>query len=494
MNRRRILGLVLLACVAILLAIRGCSPRHHAPEPPPAAAREMFDKSKPFVLTVQAERESGSDTGWLARELDSLMSFAGFKILAAPTRSAVKPFHVQVMYSGATAKLLLIAPDQVVERQQQTAFSDSSRLQVTRELIKQLIAFLGGASNANLESALNMDDAEFQSLSESMDEVTGAHSRGFTDVGEKLTHASAVTKLERLARQHPRSPRILGALALAYLSVGGPDHQSLLDLAERKAQQALSISQDVAEAHAALGLVGLHRNQWVSARESLDRALKLNPNSLPALEGLACVLVDAGQLTVAADYARRALALQPENVGARDCLEYAKPGTESDSLTQAQQENVAVVAATVTLLNRDFDRGRELLSKGVGAPAMRNWGDSLLEAAQHPAHISAALQNITEAALEHRIDSMRVLLAGVALRKSDFVFNRLGRLRAEHEHEPTRVLWLPAAQFLRAHPRFERVVTEAALPSYWHEYGRPDICDIEPAVYGCGELPGTKSR
>jgi hypothetical protein len=125
---------------------------------------------------------------------------------------------------------------------------------------------------------------------------------------------------------------------------------------------------------------------------------------------------------------------------------------------------------------------------------MRAWGEPLLDAAQHPAHVSNALQRITEAAAEHQIEDSQVLLAALALRKSDFVFNRLARLRAEHEPEPTRILWLPGGAFLRAHSRFERMVAESGLPAYWHEYGRPDICKIEPTIYGCSELGKTNSR
>jgi hypothetical protein len=287
----------------------------------------------------------------------------------------------------------------------------------------------------------------------------------------------------------------LSALALGYLSVGGPDHQSLLDLAEQTAQQALSLSQNFADAHAALGLAALRRNQWIAARESLDRAVTLNPNSIAALEGLACMFADTGQLEEAADNARRALALHPQNVGASVCLGFAKlSAAQSESLTRVQKAKVAVIAATLAMLTKDFVHARELLSKGLPPASMKNWGEPLLDAAQHPAHVSSALQNITQAALEQQIASTDVLLAGTALRKSDFVFNRLARLHAEHEPEPTRILWLPPADFLRSSSRFERVVTEAGLTAYWREYGRPDICKVEPTIYGCGELPKTKSH
>jgi hypothetical protein len=383
----------------------------------------------------------------------------------------------------------------MIERTEAISFPETSRISIVKKLTNGLLAFVGSKSNANVELALDFDAASFDALTEAMDEISGPNSRGFTEVGDKLTHAASVSKLERVAKQHAKNPRALSALALGYLSVGGPDHQSLLDLAEERAQQALSLNQKFSDVHAALGIAALRRNQWVSARESLDRALALNPNSLPTLEGLACIFADVGQLRQAAEFAQRALALHPQNVGAQDCLSYTGSiTTRFESLTVTQKANAALVAATVALLNKDYAQARDLLTNGLREPAMRSWGESLLDAAQHPAHVSRALQSITEAALEHQIESSQVLLAGLALRKSDFVFNRLARLRAEHEPDPTRILWLMQADFLRTQSRFERVVTEAELPAYWHEYGRPDVCKAEPTVYGCGELTKASSH
>ena len=496
MNRRRLIGLVLLACIALLLVIRGCLPKHQEIEPPPPSPREVFDKSKPFILSVVGTSENGAaTTAWLVRELNMLGSLAGLRIVTSQPDAVARLFQVQIVYAGGTAQLKLVAPDQIVERQQSISFADASRLQVAKELTKQLLAFVGTRSNASVDAALDFDAASFQALTEAMDEITGLDSHGFTEVGQKLSHAASVSKLERVAKQNAHNPHALSALALGYLSVGGPDHQSLLDLAAERAQEALSIDQDIADAHAALGLAALRRNQWVNARESFDRALTLNSNSLPTLEGLACVFADVGQLQQAADFAQRALALHPQNVGAQDCLNYSQPSaTKFKSLTEAQKPNAALVAATIALLNKDYAQARQLLAAGLREPAMRSWGEPLLDAAQHPAHVSRALQNITEAAMDHRIESSQVLLAGLALRKSDFVYNRLARLRAEHEPDPTRILWLAPAGFLRAQARFERVVTEADLPAYWHEYGRPDVCKSEPTVYGCGELTKTKSH
>lgn len=486
MNRRRIVGLLLLACIAVLLAIRGCLPNARAPEPPPAPPRPAFDRSQAFEFAVKSTDQQ--NVQWLERELTSLLSLAGLPI--APRHAGAQPhqFVVQVLCGSSSAQLQLIAPDQIVDRQQSLKLTAPSRLQIAQQLLTPLLTFIGAKTNSNVDTALDFEPATFDTLTQAMDELLGDASRGFTDVGDKVTHAAAIAKLERIAKQHAKNPRALGALALGYLSVGGPDHQSLLDLAEQTAQRALAISQSFADAHAALGLVAFRRNQWVSARESFDRALNSNSNDLPALEGLACLSANTGQMKEAQSYAERALAIHPQNVGARDCLSYTQPSnaTEPMPITSAQKLNAAIVSATVAILSRDSATARQWLSSVLASSEMKSWGDPLLDAAQNPARVSSALRDITEDALDGRISSSHVLLAGIALRKSDFVFNRLARLRVEHEPEPLRMLWLPQASFLRKSTRFERVVSDVELPAYWHEYGRPDICDVETAVYGCG--------
>jgi tetratricopeptide (TPR) repeat protein len=485
MNRRRIVGLLLLACIAVLLVIRGCLPSTRAPETPPAPPRPAFDPTKAFAFAVMSTDRQ--NVRWLERELNSLLSLAGLPV--APKHADARGFQVQMLYGSTRAELKLIAPDRLVDRRQSLQLTATSRLQIAQELLHGLLTFIGTKSNSDVDTALDFDPAAFEALMQAMDELLGDEARGFTDVGDKVTHAAAIAKLESIAQQHANNPRALGALALGYLSVGGPDHQSLLDLAEQTAQRALTISQSFADTHAALGLVAFRRNQWVSARESFDRALKSNANDLPALEGLACSFANTGQMKQAKIYGERALALQPQNIGAHDCLRHAEISSNTNDarpLKGEQKLNAAVLGATVAILSQDPATAHQLLSSVLSHAEMKSWGAPLLDAAQTPAHISSALRNITEAALDGRIGNSHVLLAGIALRKSDFVFNRLARMRADHEPEPLRVLWLPQASFLRKSPRFEHVVSEADLPGYWHEYGRPDICNREPTVYGCG--------
>ena len=124
----------------------------------------------------------------------------------------------------------------------------------------------------------------------------------------------------------------------------------------------------------------------------------------------------------------------------------------------------------------------------------REWAEPLLQAATDRARVPDALQSITRAASDGRIDAATEILCGAALRRAEFVFNRMARLQREREPVPLRMLWMPQTAFLRRHARFEQIVGTAGLPAFWQEYGPPDACKAEPKTYGCKTRPLGKRR
>src|SRR5690606_7936583 len=129
--------------------------------------------------------------------------------------------------------------------------------------------------------------------------------------------------------------RAWGSLAAGYLSLGSEDEASLSQLAESSAERALILDEGIADAHAALGLVHLRRTEWLAARERFQRALTLDAQTAAALEGLACLLVDAGRYKEAAPFGAQAVALQPQNNGANECFAYTLTTTEPPPAIQA---------------------------------------------------------------------------------------------------------------------------------------------------------------
>jgi tetratricopeptide (TPR) repeat protein len=490
MNTWRIAGLIVLALLAGSLLMWWLFPtKPPPPEPPPPPAREVFDTSKPLRLEVVPADGNSESSAWLAYELRQMLNRA--KLQLTPVTSDESTFTLRVTVSGDAkqASLALIAPDKVVERQEDLALTSDSKLTTITELAKALPPFLGALeSSSNWAPLIGTDDARaYEQYVTSMMDVLGPTATGCTRPRAIANPSRAVERLESLSRAQPRFTRARAALAVGYLSLGGQDDASLAELAQATAERALA-QDEIAEARAALGLVHLRKSEWVSAREQFDRALALDDSSVPALEGSGCLLIDAGQFDAARDSLRQAVALQPANVSAEECLAYAD--MKSDAAPAAEEapakgDPTAGVHALAALLAKDHDSARRLLEGSLSEQDFREWGDPLLHAARDRGRIPEALQAITRAANEGRIDPTTEILSGAALRQAEFVFNRMARLQRHREPVPLRLLWLPQTDFLRRHSRFEQIVSTAGLPAFWQEHGAPDACASEPNIYGC---------
>lgn len=491
MNTWRIAGLIVLALLAgSLLMWWLFPPKAPPPEPPPPPAREVFHTSKPLRLEVvpaDGGADSSASIAWLAHELRQMLNRA--KLQLTPVTSNASTFTLRVAVAGDAkhATLALIAPDKVVERQEELPLTADSRLATLTDFAKALPPFLGALeSSSSWATLIGTDDARaYEQYVTSMMDVLGPAGTGFTRPPPVANRSRAVERLEAVARAHPRFARARAALAVAYLSLGGQDDASLADLAQTSAERALTLD-EVAEAHAALGLVHLRKSEWIAAQEQFDRALALDDGNVPALEGAGCLLIDAGHFDAARAIVSQAVALQPANVGARECLAYAElQGVTAALPAPAKDDPTAGVHALAAMLAQDHDTARRLLEGYLGERDFREWGDPLLHAARDRGHIPVALQAITRAANEGRIDPTMEILSGAALRQVEFVFNRMARLQRHREPLPLRLLWLPQTDFLRRHSRFEQIVSAAGLPAFWQEHGAPDACAREPNIYGC---------
>ncbi len=324
-------------------------------------------------------------------------------------------------------------------------------------------------------------------------ELLGPNGQGLTRPGA-TPNARIVERLETLARHQPRFARARAALAIAYLSLGGQDQSSLAQLAKTSAERALAADDEVAEAHAALGLVHMRRGDWTAAREQFDRALALDANSAAALEGSGCLLVDAGRYEAARPLIEHAVQLQSRNVGARECLAYLDAGAGKVVAGDDKPPSaVARVQALAAILASDVGTARQVLRASSSDEDFREWAEPLLQAASDRARIPDALQSVTRAASDGHIDATTEILCGAALRRAEFVFNRMARLQRDREPVPLRMLWMPQTAFLRRHARFEQIVGTAGLPAFWQEYGPPDACKADPKIYGCKTRPTGKA-
>jgi tetratricopeptide (TPR) repeat protein len=496
MNRWRIGGLLVVAILAAWLVLRSCSPGEPEPQSAPPAPRDVFHTSKPLRVSVTTSPDAGGDAAdlqWLEYELRQLLGRGQMRIapIAAQPARDVFTLQVQLTPDRKQAALELIAPDRVVERRETLALDDQARLATISAFARKLPAFLNTAhTSGDWVGLIGTTDANAYDVFVNCSlEVFGPAAEGFTSPPAKQP-ARCIERLETLTRAAPKFGRAWGVLAVGYLSVGGKDAASLAQLAIASAERALAIDDDVAAAHAALGLVHLRRNSWVAALEQLERALVLDANSAPALEGTACLLVDAGRYVTAQGFAEQAVQLQPKNIGARECLEYSRTVAPVSSSHDAdQQEPLPIAAARVqaltAILDGDTSTAQRLLRSALNPEDFRRWADPLLRAAADRNQVPRALRAITLAANEEQIDATTEIMCGAALRRGEFVFNRMARMQRQREHVPLRVLWLPQTAFLRKHARFEEIISNAGLSAFWQEHGVPYVCATEPAAYGC---------
>jgi tetratricopeptide (TPR) repeat protein len=494
MNRWRILGLVVLALLAASLLAWWLKPAPPPPPPPQLPAREVFHSSKPLRIEVASSRPA-AEAAWLDYELRHLLNRGRMRVAAVDDVASAFTLRVSLDSDADGTTLALLAPDGVLEREEKLQLPRESRLATLGALAERLPQFLGAqAGSANWVTLIGTDDANAYDVyvADAL-ELLGPNGQGLTR-SVPVPNARSIERLETLARHQPRFARARAALAIAYLSLGGQDQSSLAQLAKASAERALAADDEVAEAHAALGLVHMRRGDWTTAREQFDRALALDANSAAALEGSGCLLVDAGRYAAARPLIEHAVQLQPRNVGAGECLAYLDAGAGKIVAGDHKPPSaVARVQALAAILASDVGTARQVLRASSSDEDFREWAEPLLQAASDRARIPDALQSVTRAASDGHIDAATEILCGAALRRAEFVFNRMARLQRERESVPLRMLWMPQTAFLRRHARFEQVVGAAGLPAFWQEYGPPDACQAEPKIYGCKTRPTGKA-
>jgi|HigsolmetaAR201D_1030396.scaffolds.fasta_scaffold01352_7 tetratricopeptide (TPR) repeat protein len=481
MNKLRIVGLVLLAALIALFAARNFIAS--SPEQPPPPPRAVFDGSQPLRIETQGEQAP-----WMTRELRNLLARSKLNLVSIathPTGAQSFTLRIDVQPAKSLAGLALVAPDGVVERSELLQLPQDSQLAAMRRLAERLPSFLGAANGSDWSKLLGTEDASaYATFLNAGDAWFAEDATGFT-APSSPTHdrVSTLERLERVTRRFRDFARARALLALGYLSVGGEDADSLTRLAETSAQRALTADPELADAHAALGIVYARKMDWATAQEHLQAALALDANNVAALEALGCLLLDVGRVDAALAHAHRAATLQPGNRGAHQCAAYARIAMRTEGTGEELTADTARIQAAVLLLENDRFRADALLRehKAVSDELIR----AVIDASTDRSKVPDALKIITRSADDETIDAHTEVLFGAALRRPDFVFNRMLRQVKAGEAVPLRLLWLPQTDFLRKHRRFREIVNATKLAAYWQKHGLPDVCSKEPTVYGC---------
>jgi tetratricopeptide (TPR) repeat protein len=129
----------------------------------------------------------------------------------------------------------------------------------------------------------------------------------------------ATQMFERAIAEDPTYDRPYVGLANVYVwraFISDADAPDNWTKAKTYAERALALDESLAEAHSLIGTIKLfHEWDWVGAREALERARSLNPNSPPVREDYGKLLLITGQIDEGIAESKTALALHPLSHG-----------------------------------------------------------------------------------------------------------------------------------------------------------------------------------
>jgi tetratricopeptide (TPR) repeat protein len=459
----------------------------------PAVPRVPYGPDQPLAFEVSAnegDAQVARVASWLRDEWGHWFARAPeIRHARNPAHPDQRPFVLQarlLLPEKPELQLRLVAPDGFIEREKTIPTQDIG-LPFALTLTREIPRFLGLATDWT--AVLGTSDPEaYDTVVRARDSLrTSPPSTSTGSAAQRLV--ADIDALEKVTRRDPQYARAWSTLALAYAHMEGEDSSSLDTLAVAAAERAVTLDPKAAEAHAVRGLVQYQRGQWLAAHTHLQQALQLEPDSAAALTALACLLVDAGRQAEALPIAERAVATAPANARAHECLTYARIATGH---TVASNEATALpfaaarLVATIQILDGDVAAARQTYEAALTREQLpAQWLDAFLNAAVDRGQIVRALREITSAASAGQLDSTTEILAGVALKRADFVLNRLLRLQHANEHPPLRVLWLPQTVNLRKHGSFDDVLRKSNLTTFWSRHGKPDVCAQEPRIAPC---------
>jgi tetratricopeptide (TPR) repeat protein len=254
-----------------------------------------------------------------------------------------------------------------------------------------------------------------------------------------------------------------------------PDHAA--DSAAEAAREAIALDPDVADAHAALGLIAYSiDSDWKRADAELSRAASLDPNSATAHQWRALSLLYQGRVGEASPEMQKALALDPISM----------PLNVADGMLSyycRHFEEAVFKARKMVEMDPSF---REVhLMLGLALEAKRNWADAEREfnlvalasngdseGSAHLAHLYAlsgrsarahkTLQQLLSPTPDQYVDPYQLA----------FIYTALGQKREAFEwlekaiRKRTAIIMKvdPYMDPLRSDPQFDRLLDLAHLP------------------------------
>jgi eukaryotic-like serine/threonine-protein kinase len=182
----------------------------------------------------------------------------------------------------------------------------SARMAIAREISERLAPQLSGAARASVARHYTGDSEAYRLYLEGRYEWNKRTGDGFE---------RAIRLFDRAIQRDPRFALAWAGLADCYLlqsSYYESPPSTALPLARHAAQVALSIDEQLAEAHSSLGYVKVYFDgDLAGAAREFERAIQLNPNYATARQWYSHCLMAEGRYDDAIRESRRAEALDP---------------------------------------------------------------------------------------------------------------------------------------------------------------------------------------
>ncbi len=179
----------------------------------------------------------------------------------------------------------------------------------------------------------------------------------------------AEVEVNAILAQNPDSPEahvLLGLIAM---------NRQQFENAKVEFEKALAHNNEYGEAHYQLGVTLKALKRTEEAIASLERAVDLLPAHLPSLVNLTLWTFDARDFTQAREYARKVLAIDPQNTLVRNALGaiYAQTGEFAKALEQIQEiqkiqpdnPNIHLTLGIIYLGQKEYEKAIEAAEKAI---------------------------------------------------------------------------------------------------------------------------------
>jgi TolB-like protein len=373
-----------------------------------------------------------------------------------------------------TAQLIQTDPERHIwSDSYEQELSDILTLQkeMARGITDEIKIKLSPEEEAHLESKGSVDPNAY---------VAYLRGRYFWSMRTEEGYRKAIDYFQQAIDIAPDYAQAYAGLADAYITSDLPDPDSAMIRARVAARKALSIDENLAEAHTTLAFSNIFEWNWADAELGFRRAIELNPNYATARHWYGLYLSWTGKHEQAYAQIRRARELDP--------LSLAIDNAVGNILFWARRYDEAIDHNLQTLeIDRNFVRGHRSLGfaylvKGMHEKALHEvqW---LVDHSGVPEDYTAAaityanmgkteevqtilsyLFDMSENVDFQRPISFELALVYVALGEFDTAFDYLNRALEENSGEMVHLKVGPLFDPLREDPRFQELLDRMNFP------------------------------